>query len=369
MLNYKTIMLAAGAAGLMATGGLTPVSAADYGGKTFTLIVGASPAGGQTRSARAWARHLGKYMPGNPKFIVKNLPGAAGNKSKNFIYNKAKKDGLTLHWGPLNQMGHLLKLKGVNFDPSKFQLIGAGDVSYYTLIMADTGKGLKSPADLPKTEGIIFGGRAPHSNLDIYGRIPLELFGVKYRYVVGYKGSSKISPALQAREINMASAGNPGYNAFYKNGIVETGEAIGLYYHSAMDAKGEAARFPGYFGKAKHFIDYYKETTGKEPSGDLWEVYKWVSKYSIWPFSFAAPPGAPAEVVADLRKAYLATRDDPAFKADWEKTVGPIHRFLGGEEASWLLTDYKNASPAVIAGMKKLTAGKDARKRKKKKKN
>ncbi len=367
MLNYKTFMLAAGAVGLMATGSLTPVSAADYSGKAFTMIVGASPAGGQTRGARAWARHLGKYMPGNPKFIVKNLPGAAGNKSKNFIYNKAKKDGFTLHWGPMNQMGHLLKLKGVNFDPAKFQLIGAGDVSYYSLIMADTGKGLKSAADLLKTEGIIFGGRAPHSNLDIYGRVPLELFGIKYRYVVGYKGSSKISPALQAGEINMASAGNPGYNAFYKNGIVKEGKAIGLYYHSAMNEKGEATRFPGYFGKAKHFIDYYKDVTGKEPSGDLWEAYKWVIKFAIWPFSFAAPPGAPAEVVADLRKAYLATRDDAAFKADWEKTVGPIHNFVGGKEATWLLTDYKNASPATIRGMNQLT-GQTAKKRKKKKK-
>jgi len=134
-----------------------------------------------------------------------------------------------------------------------------------------------------------------------------------------------------------------------------------------MNAKDEATRFPGFFGDAKHFIDYYKEVTGKEPSGDLWETYKWVSKFSIWPFSFAAPPGAPAEVVADLRKAYLATRDDPEFKAEFEKTVGPIHRFVGGEEASWLLTDYKNASPAAIAGMKRLT--KSERGRKKKKKN
>ncbi|MFY0610775.1 MAG: hypothetical protein JXQ99_04550 [Hyphomicrobiaceae bacterium] len=108
--------------------------------------------------------------------------------------------------------------------------------------------------------------------------------------------------------------------------------------------------------------------TGKEPSGNLWEAYKWVSKYAIWPFSFAAPPGAPAEVVADLRKAYLAVRDDAEFKADWEKTVSPIHRFLGAEEASWILTDYKNASPAAIAGLKQLT-GQSARKLKKKKKN
>jgi hypothetical protein len=233
--------------------------------------------------------------------------------------------------------------------------------------MANTGKGLKSAADLPKTEGVIFGGRAPHSNLDIYGRVPLELFGIKYRYVVGYKGSSKISPALQAGEINMASAGNPGYNAFYKNGIVKEGKAIGLFYHTAMNEKGEATRFPGYFGKAKHFIDYYKDVTGKEPSGDLWEAYKWVSKYAIWPFSFAAPPGAPAEVVADLRKAYLSVRDDKAFRADWEKTVSPIHNFVGGKEGSWILTDYKNASPAAIAGLKQLT-GQKARKLKKKKK-
>ena len=164
----------------------------------------------------------------------------------------------------------------------------------------------------------------------------------------------------------MTTSGNPGYNAYYKDTIVKSGEAIGLYYHSAMDAKGDASRFPGSFGpKLKHFIDYYKDVTGKAPSGDLWETYKWISKFSIWPFSLAAPPGAPADVVADLRKAFLATRDDPAFKAEFTKSVGPIHRFVGGVEAGWLLADYKNASPAVIAGMKELTKSEGRKKKKK----
>ena len=107
MPNYKIIMLAVGVVGLMAAGSLTSVSAADYSGKTFTFIVGASPAGGQTRAARALARYIGNHLPGNPDVIVKNLPGAGGNKSKNFIYNKVKKRWADIALGASQSDGRL----------------------------------------------------------------------------------------------------------------------------------------------------------------------------------------------------------------------------------------------------------------------
>ena len=122
MLNYKTTMLAAGAVGLVTTVSPAPVSAGDYSGKTFTMIVGASPAGGQSRSARAWARYLGKYMPGKPKFIVKNLPGAAGNKSKNYIYNKAKKRRLYVALGTHESDGPLAQAQGRQFRSGKISI-------------------------------------------------------------------------------------------------------------------------------------------------------------------------------------------------------------------------------------------------------
>ena len=40
------------------------------------------PGGGFDIYARAVAQHLGRYIPGNPGIVVKNMPGAGGARSK-----------------------------------------------------------------------------------------------------------------------------------------------------------------------------------------------------------------------------------------------------------------------------------------------
>src|SRR5712692_6936197 len=47
-----------------------------YRGKTIRIVVGFPPGGGYDTYARAIARHLGQYLPGNPTVIVDNMPGA-----------------------------------------------------------------------------------------------------------------------------------------------------------------------------------------------------------------------------------------------------------------------------------------------------
>ena len=47
-----------------------------YKGKTIVLIVGTAAGGGFDTYSRMIARHLGKYLPGNPNTIVQNMPGA-----------------------------------------------------------------------------------------------------------------------------------------------------------------------------------------------------------------------------------------------------------------------------------------------------
>lgn len=49
-----------------------------YRGKQISLVVGSGTGGGYDAAARVAARHLGKYIPGNPTFIVQNMPGAGG---------------------------------------------------------------------------------------------------------------------------------------------------------------------------------------------------------------------------------------------------------------------------------------------------
>ena len=67
-----------------------------YKGKTIRIIVGFSAGGGYDTYARVIARHLSKYVPGNPTVAVENMAGAGSMISANHIYKVAKPDGLTI---------------------------------------------------------------------------------------------------------------------------------------------------------------------------------------------------------------------------------------------------------------------------------
>ena len=74
-----------------------------YNGKTVRILVGATPGGFYDRWARLLARYIPKYIPGNPNFVVQNMPGAGSVVVANYTYHMAKPDGLTLVM-PLNSL-------------------------------------------------------------------------------------------------------------------------------------------------------------------------------------------------------------------------------------------------------------------------
>ena len=74
-----------------------PASAADYfAGKTIDFLVGADAGGGYDIYARTVARHWGKYIPGHPTFVVRNLPGAGSGRAAVYISTVAPSDGTAL---------------------------------------------------------------------------------------------------------------------------------------------------------------------------------------------------------------------------------------------------------------------------------
>jgi tripartite-type tricarboxylate transporter receptor subunit TctC len=71
-----------------------------YKGKTIRMIVGLAAGGGYDTYSRLIARHMNRYIPGNPTFVVENMDGAGSVIAANHIYKVAKPDGLTI--------GHIL---------------------------------------------------------------------------------------------------------------------------------------------------------------------------------------------------------------------------------------------------------------------
>jgi len=46
-----------------------------------------APAAAPNLYARTFARHIGRHIPGNPKLIPQNMPGAGSLKAVNYLYN------------------------------------------------------------------------------------------------------------------------------------------------------------------------------------------------------------------------------------------------------------------------------------------
>ena len=63
------------------------------GKRELNLITSSSVGGGYDSYSRLIARHMGKYLPGNPVIIVQNMVGGGGIRAANYIYNVAPKDG------------------------------------------------------------------------------------------------------------------------------------------------------------------------------------------------------------------------------------------------------------------------------------
>jgi tripartite-type tricarboxylate transporter receptor subunit TctC len=107
-----------------------------YQGKTVRIISG-YPAGDVND---LWPRLIGqnmtKYIPGNPNFIVQNMPGASSMIAANYVYSVAKPDGLTLGWvSPALYFEQLIGRKEAQYDWSKYTWVGSPVQSEHHIYM------------------------------------------------------------------------------------------------------------------------------------------------------------------------------------------------------------------------------------------
>lgn len=205
-----------------------------YKGRTIRIIVGSGSGSFYDRWARLLARHLGKYIPGNPEIIVQNMPGAGSIVTANYVYSAVKPDGLTLGM-PLNSL-HLDELVGrkeVQFDMRKFAWIGSPVSEARVLYMrADTP--YASIADIIKAkEPPKCGATGTADSGYIMTKVLEETTGAKFNMVVGYQGGPDVDLAVEKGEVVCrghsisAHFGREPFNGWHKKGfdrhLVQTG--------------------------------------------------------------------------------------------------------------------------------------------------
>ena len=83
--------------------------------------------GGYDFYSRLVVRYLGRHLPGNPTFILQNMPGAAGVAAADYLYNEARRDGSEI--GMVGRAVGTLPLldprnPGPKYEATKFNWIG-----------------------------------------------------------------------------------------------------------------------------------------------------------------------------------------------------------------------------------------------------
>src|SRR5260370_26567612 len=88
-----------------------------YKGKQIRIVVGTAPGQDYDSWARLIGRHLPRFLPGNPTFIVENMPGPGHILATNFLFNLPPRDGTVIGMVSRNMTeAAILKLPNVRFD-------------------------------------------------------------------------------------------------------------------------------------------------------------------------------------------------------------------------------------------------------------
>jgi len=200
-----SIVAASLIAGLASLGVVNAPSATAQGfykGKKIKMIVRSNPGGGYDFYGRLLARHMPKYIPGKPKMIVINMPGAGGIVAANYMANRAKKDGteiaiLTRELALSQRTGAV----GVKYDLKKLNALGSAASSTFLIAMGknqpiQTYKQLKA-----SKKKVRFAATGPGAGSYQYPAL-LKLDGFKIKIISGFSGGENRFLAIERGDVH-----------------------------------------------------------------------------------------------------------------------------------------------------------------------
>lgn len=358
MISYGRILMC----GVVAASGVisfatSAISDEYFKDKTITFYVGYSPGGGSDLTGRLVARHLNNHLPGKPTIIVKNMPGAGGVIAFNYVGKSGKRDGSIAYWGSGPVIQQLLDDPALQVDLSKFEMIAGTPGNQVFYVRSDAAPGIKQPMDIFAAEELSAGGFQLRSNKDLAERLGLQVLGVKFKYVTGFKGNSQARAGVQQGLINGFLEGLPSYLGVTVPTMVETGMVTPVYQLGVPNEAGDGQDRDEVVPDVPTVSELYEKKFGKKPSGKLWEAYlSLTAPYSISQRFLAVPPGTSKEAVDLLRAGMLETAKDPAFQKEMVKVIKYKLPVYSGQRAAKAIEQGLNSSPEVKAYLKQLVA-------------
>ncbi len=308
----------AAAVGLLAAA--APPAAADpiadfYKGKRMTLFVGSAPGGGYDRYGRLVGRHINRHVPGQPKLVVKNMPGASGLVLAGHMYAKAEPDGRAIAGLHNTVVTQEIFDRGQRYKSAEFNWLGSVNQLTTVCIASDTAK-VQSWPDAKKMQLVVGGTGADTSSTNLVPAFLKTLTDGKIKIIKGYPSTTSVVLAMQRGEVDgLCGLGWDSLKAQAYHLLRD--KKIKVIIQIAAKPHPELKGVPFVMDMAK--------------SPDDVRVLEFLVARQYMGRPYVAPPKVPADRVAALRKAFDDTMTDPKFIADAKKVRTPLSPIDGKE--------------------------------------
>jgi tripartite-type tricarboxylate transporter receptor subunit TctC len=270
-----------------------------YRNRTVTILVGFTAGGGYDLYARVLARHMGRHVPGNPSFVVQNMPGAGSLKATQFVYSIAPRDGTVLATVSRGMATEPL-LTGAKFDATKLTWVGS-ITSETSLCATWQTSAVKTWADMFARE-FTLGGSATGADPDTFALILRNVFGAKVKLVTGYPGGNDINLAMERGEVDGRCGWS--WSSIKSQRWLRDGK-INPLVQFGMEGNAELPDVPLALARAA--------------DDEQRQVLRLLTAGQFLGRPFFGPPAIPADRKAALRQAFGATMKDPQFLAEAAK--------------------------------------------------
>ena len=322
---------------LSATSPALAQSAAEfYKSATVNVLIATAAGSGYDFEGRLVARYIGKHLPGAPRVVPQNLPGAGGLRVANTVYAVAAQDGSNL--GLLMNsaaMIHAIGGQGVQYDASKFQWIASLSPAVESMGVWHT-ENVKTVEDAKK-KTIAAAATGKGANSSYIPEAMNELLGTKFKVITGYSGSPDMNTAMERGEVGARGTSWASWVTSRMDWI-KNGQFIMITY-AGPKPKDMPAGVPSMAELVKNPDDI--------------QVMNLVFSGAEFGRPFAMGPGVAADRVKAMRDGFIAMTKDAEFLGEAEKLkveIAPI----SGESMQTLAVKLIATPPHLAARAKAL---------------
>ncbi len=293
-----------------------------YKGKTLLIIQGRRPGGlGDIRTRAAMTR-LSNFIPGNPTIVTQYMPGAGGRKAANHLYQKARRDGLTIaNIGSGFVSNGITGAAGVNYDVDKFIFLGSGNSNTSYVFISRSAAGFDTIEKL-RAGPVRVGTLSVGHEIYTLGRMFSWIIGLKdVKFVSGYSGP-ELDLAVNRGEVDARV--NVPASMMRRSPEWVTKKKANL--HSVLEIPKGFRLTPHPAFKKLPTLESFTKTDQERKVLTMQRNFRLVGS------PYIAPPGVPNERAEILRQAFRKLFKDPETEKVWVKLTGEEYHPLLPEE-------------------------------------